>query len=319
MLLDRARALSERVAAALGGHAGRGRSAVGGRVAAGSRSSCRRPSRSGCAHGSPHCRRSSRWSAGRRADARRRPGRASRPAARSARIALAPRDRARPTTSPRSSRSPTRPTRQVALPTARPALSAAGAAEAAGARPRRRGSSSSSEIRGDLHCHTVWSDGRATVLEMAEAARARGLRVPRDLRPHDERPRRAGARCRRRCAARPMRSRAANEVLAPFRVLAGIECDILPDGRLDLPDDVLAELDWVQISLHAGQRTPRRELTARVVARDAAPGGSLPQPPDRTPDRSPAGERARPRADDRDRARDGRRARGERSSRRAST
>ena len=47
-------------------------------------------------------------------------------------------------------------------------------------------------------------------------------------------------------------------------MLRGIECDILPDGRLDLPDDVLAELDWVQASVHRGQRTPRRELTARV-------------------------------------------------------
>ena len=50
---------------------------------------------------------------------------------------------------------------------------------------------------------------------------------------------------------------AANEVLAPFRILRGIECDILPDGRLDLPDDVLAELDWVQASVHGGQRMPR--------------------------------------------------------------
>jgi DNA polymerase (family 10) len=57
----------------------------------------------------------------------------------------------------------------------------------------------------------------------------------------------------------------ANEALAPFRVLRGIECDILPDGSLDLPDEVLAELEWVQISLHAGQRAPREELTARVV------------------------------------------------------
>jgi DNA polymerase (family 10) len=56
----------------------------------------------------------------------------------------------------------------------------------------------------------------------------------------------------------------ANEVLAPFRVLRGIECDILPDGRLDLPDDVLAELDWVQASVHGGQRMPRREMTKRV-------------------------------------------------------
>jgi DNA polymerase (family 10) len=56
----------------------------------------------------------------------------------------------------------------------------------------------------------------------------------------------------------------ANEVLAPFRVLRGIECDILPDGRLDLPDDALAELDWVQASVHGGQRMPRREMTQRV-------------------------------------------------------
>jgi len=57
---------------------------------------------------------------------------------------------------------------------------------------------------------------------------------------------------------------AANEMLAPFRVLRGIECDILPDGRLDLSDDVLAELEWVQASVHGGQRMPRGEMTKRV-------------------------------------------------------
>ena len=57
---------------------------------------------------------------------------------------------------------------------------------------------------------------------------------------------------------------AANETLAPFRVVRGIECDILPDGSLDLEDAVLAELDWVQISLHAGQRRLGPELT-RIV------------------------------------------------------
>ena len=56
----------------------------------------------------------------------------------------------------------------------------------------------------------------------------------------------------------------ANAELAPFRVLRGIECDILPDGRLDLPDDVLAELEWVQASVHGGQRMPRAEMTRRV-------------------------------------------------------
>jgi DNA polymerase (family 10) len=58
---------------------------------------------------------------------------------------------------------------------------------------------------------------------------------------------------------------AANEQLAPFRVLRGAEVDIRPDGRLDLPDDVLNELDWVQLSLHAGQREPRKRLTGKVT------------------------------------------------------
>src|SRR5207244_9192665 len=58
---------------------------------------------------------------------------------------------------------------------------------------------------------------------------------------------------------------AANEALAPFRILRGIECDILADGRLDLPDDALAELEWVQASVHGGQRMPRREVTTRVA------------------------------------------------------
>jgi DNA polymerase (family 10) len=120
------------------------------------------------------------------------------------------------------------------------------------------------QIRGDLHCHTRWSDGRSTVLGMAEAAREKGydylaicdhtssLGVVPGL--DADGVRRQGEEIA-----------AANELLHPFRVLRGTECDILPDGRLDLPDDVLAELDWVQASLHAGQRAPRRELTARVL------------------------------------------------------
>jgi DNA polymerase (family 10) len=119
------------------------------------------------------------------------------------------------------------------------------------------------DIRGDLHCHTTWSDGRASVEEMGRAARERGydylaicdhtpaVGAVRGLTPDDV----------RRQAAEIA---AANELLAPFRVLRGIECDILPDGRLDLPDDVLAELDWVQASVHGGQRMPRREMTKRV-------------------------------------------------------
>ena len=119
------------------------------------------------------------------------------------------------------------------------------------------------DIRGDLHCHTTWSDGRASVEEMGRAARERGydylaicdhspaVGAVRGLTPDDLR-------------RQAVEIAAANEVLAPFRILRGIECDILPDGRLDLPDDALAELDWVQASVHGGQRMAAPEMTRRV-------------------------------------------------------
>jgi len=121
-----------------------------------------------------------------------------------------------------------------------------------------------SDIRGDLHVHTTWSDGKASVLEMATAARelgyeylaicdhTRNVRVVPGLDADDLR--RQGEEIA-----------AVNEELAPFRVLRGTEVDIRADGTLDLPDDVLTELDWVQLSLHAGQRQPRDELTRKVT------------------------------------------------------
>jgi DNA polymerase (family 10) len=120
------------------------------------------------------------------------------------------------------------------------------------------------DIRGDLHMHSTWSDGKATVLEMATAARELGyeyiaicdhtpnVRVVPGLDADDLR--RQGEEIA-----------AVNEELAPFRVLRGTEVDIRADGTLDLPDDVLAELDWVQLSLHAGQRQRRDELTRKVT------------------------------------------------------
>ena len=120
------------------------------------------------------------------------------------------------------------------------------------------------DIRGDLHCHTTWSDGKASVLEMATAARERGYEYLAicDHTPNVRVVPGLDADALRRQA---VEIAAANEALAPFRVLRGTECDIRADGHLDLPDDVLAELDWVQLSLHAGQRLPAAELTARVT------------------------------------------------------
>jgi DNA polymerase (family 10) len=120
-------------------------------------------------------------------------------------------------------------------------------------------------IRGDLHVHTTWSDGKATVLEMARAAaefgyeylaicdHTRNVRVVPGLNADDVR--RQGEEIAE-----------ANEKVSPLRVLRGTECDILADGTLDLPDDVLAELDWVQASVHAGQRQSRDQLTKRTLA-----------------------------------------------------
>jgi DNA polymerase (family 10) len=120
-----------------------------------------------------------------------------------------------------------------------------------------------SDIRGDLHCHTTWSDGRASVEEMARAAIDRGYEY---LAICDHTPAVGAVHGLSPDEVRRQADEiaAANELLAPFRVLRGIECDILPDGRLDLPDDVLAELDWVQASVHGGQRMPRPEMTKRV-------------------------------------------------------
>jgi DNA polymerase (family 10) len=120
------------------------------------------------------------------------------------------------------------------------------------------------DIRGDLHCHTTWSDGRATVLEMALAARTRGYEYLAicDHTPNVGVVPGLGTDELRRQAEEIA---IANDLLAPFRVLRGVECDIRADGSLDVEDAVLRELDWVQLSLHAGQRRKGSELTSMVT------------------------------------------------------
>jgi DNA polymerase (family 10) len=120
------------------------------------------------------------------------------------------------------------------------------------------------DVRGDLHVHTTWSDGKASVLDMGLAARDRGYDY---LAICDHTP---NVRVVPGLDADAIRRQgeeiaAANEELAPFRILRGIECDIRADGELDVAADVLAGLEWVQLSLHAGQRAPRAELTRKVV------------------------------------------------------
>jgi DNA polymerase (family 10) len=130
-----------------------------------------------------------------------------------------------------------------------------------------------SELRGDLHCHTTWSDGRASVYEMGVAAQERGYEY---LAICDHTP---SVRVVPGIDAEGLRRQAeeiadANERLAPFRILRGVECDILADGSLDLPDSALGELEWVMASVHAGQRQSRRDLTRRVERAMANPNVS---------------------------------------------
>lgn len=121
------------------------------------------------------------------------------------------------------------------------------------------------DVRGDLHLHTNWSDGADTLREMALAARARGyayiavsdhsrsLAVARGL--SVERLREQGE------AVAEL-----NRELAPFRILRSAEVDILKDGSLDYPDEVLAELDLVTASVHTAFHMGREAMTARLVA-----------------------------------------------------
>jgi DNA polymerase (family 10) len=120
------------------------------------------------------------------------------------------------------------------------------------------------DIRGELHCHTVASDGRHTIEQMAEAARERGYEYiaitdhsathgfGNDVSPDE---------LRRQIE----RVHAADAAIDGIRILAGSEVNVLPDGSLDYEDDLLAQLDWIVASLHSSFRLGEREQTERMI------------------------------------------------------
>ncbi len=122
-----------------------------------------------------------------------------------------------------------------------------------------------SDLKGDLHCHTIASDGKYSIEEMAGAARDRGLQYLAitdhsashgfgdDVQPDE---------LRRQIE----RVRAVGETLDGFELLIGTEVNILPDGSLDYADDVLAQLDWVIASVHTSFGMAAEAMTARIVA-----------------------------------------------------
>jgi putative hydrolase len=119
-------------------------------------------------------------------------------------------------------------------------------------------------IRGDLHCHSSWSDGGSPVEEMMLTARALGHEY---LAITDHSPRLKVARGLTAERLREQMELVANlqEVMAPFRCLQGIEVDILEDGGLDQTDALLAELDIVVASVHSKLRSDSETMTHRMV------------------------------------------------------
>ena len=120
------------------------------------------------------------------------------------------------------------------------------------------------DVRGDLHCHTTWSDGRNSVHEMALAAQQRGYEYLA-ICDHTPNVRVVPGLDADQLLRQAEEIAEVNELVAPFRVLRGVECDIRADGSLDVEERVLESLEWVQLSLHAGQRRSRGELTRMVT------------------------------------------------------
>jgi DNA polymerase (family X) len=116
-----------------------------------------------------------------------------------------------------------------------------------------------SDVKGELHCHSTWSsDGRSTIEEMARAAKAAGDRyLAMTDHSHYLRDGRLEAQWREIDEV--------NERVKPFRVLKGIEANIRSDGSIDVPDELLAELDWVVASLHSAfDRSPTERILAAL-------------------------------------------------------
>ena len=122
-----------------------------------------------------------------------------------------------------------------------------------------------SNIRGDLHMHTVATDGENTIEEMAAAAKARGLEYIA-ITDHSKRV----SMARGLNETRLLKQWEEIDIIngrsdGKFLILKGVECDILEDGRMDIADGCLEQADWVTASIHYGQRQPREQITQRIL------------------------------------------------------
>src|SRR5881398_3739596 len=119
-------------------------------------------------------------------------------------------------------------------------------------------------LRGTFHCHTTASDGHNSIEEMAEAAQELGLEYL-GIADHSRSSIQAHGIDEAKLRFQIARIRALNNKLRGFRLFAGVECDILRDGTLDFPDEVLAELDYDVASVHSVFNLSEVEMTRRVI------------------------------------------------------
>ena len=133
---------------------------------------------------------------------------------------------------------------------------------------------SQSDLQGDVHMHTIETDGRNTIEEMAEAARAHGYKYMA-ITDHSKNLAFANGLDDKRALEHIKRIRAANEKIAGIKIFAGVEVDILADGALDLSDDVLAQMDLVIASVHSHFNQSPAEITDRLLRAIENPNTSL--------------------------------------------
>jgi len=130
------------------------------------------------------------------------------------------------------------------------------------------------DLQGDVHMHTVETDGKNTIEEMAEAAKARGYKYMA-ITDHSKNLAFANGLDDKRAVEHIKRIRAANERVDGIRVFAGIEVDILADGDLDLSDDVLAQMDIVIASVHSAMNQEAAKMTDRLLRAISNPNTSI--------------------------------------------
>ena len=120
-----------------------------------------------------------------------------------------------------------------------------------------------SDIKGDLHMHTTWSDGAHSIEEMVEACREKGYQYMA-ITDHSQYLKVANGLTAERLREQREEIRRLNKKYEDFTILSGVEMDILPDGTLDYEDDILEEMDFVIASIHSAFSQPKEKIMERL-------------------------------------------------------